>query len=86
LGIRISEPNAFARIHESPALSYRSDHVVSPVLASKFSYNMASKDLPVGIRLLIYSFLPLDILIKKTSCLSVRDREILVSETELLSQ
>jgi hypothetical protein len=41
--------------------------------------------LPIGIRLIVYSYLPLEFLLTKISCLSKKDREMLVSDTELLN-
>lgn len=48
--------------------------------------SLKNDKLPVGIRMIIYSYLPLENLLKQISCLCKKERELLISDSELLNQ
>jgi hypothetical protein len=87
------EQNALLDIQDckaSPMMGFGSNHQSAQsesqsILASK-KHSAKMDKLPIGIRMLIYSYLPLEFLLKKVSCLSKKDREMLVSDNELLNQ
>ena len=89
----VAAPVIYDQVDDNPQsslLGFSSNHenTVTAVqeitaIAKKISKN--KNKLPIGIRMIIYSYLDLNTLLSMVCCLSKKDREMLVSNNELLN-